>query len=126
MGLIAQVVSQLDLHRALHQPLGQLAQQAARAGDLLLGLCAGEQLIDQLVGQQRLDLVGELGAGSGRARSASAALRAGRDACGFVNAGLLMPCLRSLAASASGDEQGSRSECSEASTSTGDECLSGC
>ena len=50
------MVGQLDLHRALHQPLGQLAQQAARSGDLLLGPGAGEQLVDQLVRQQRLDL----------------------------------------------------------------------
>jgi hypothetical protein len=35
------VVGQLELHRALQQPLGELAEQATRAGDLLLGLSAG-------------------------------------------------------------------------------------
>ena len=48
--LIAQMVSQLDLHRALHQPLGQLRQQPARPGDLLLRRRAGQQLIDHLIG----------------------------------------------------------------------------
>ena len=75
VGLIAEVVGQLDLHRPLHQPLGQLGEQTARTGDLLLGPGASEQLIDHLVGQQRLDLLGELGRGSGSARSASASLR---------------------------------------------------
>ena len=50
MRLIAHMVSQLDLHRALHQPLGQLRQKAARSGDLLLRASAGQQLIDHLVG----------------------------------------------------------------------------
>ena len=64
MRLIAEMVGQLDLHRPLHQPLGQLAQQAARAGDLLLGPRAGEQLIDQLIRQKRPDLLGEPRPGS--------------------------------------------------------------
>jgi hypothetical protein len=68
------MVGQLDLHRSLDQPLRELAQQAAGAGDLLLGASAGEQLVDQLVGQKRLDLLGELGAGVRTARSASASL----------------------------------------------------
>ena len=75
MRLIAQMVGQLDLHRALHQPLGQLAEQTARAGDPFLGARPGQQLIDHLVRQQRLDFVGELGATARRARSARAALR---------------------------------------------------
>jgi len=49
MRLIAQVVGDLDLHRALHQPLGQLGQQPAGAGDLLLGARAGQQLVDHLI-----------------------------------------------------------------------------
>jgi len=49
MRLIAQVVGDLDLHRALHQPLGQLGQQPAGAGDLLLGARAGEELVDHLI-----------------------------------------------------------------------------
>ena len=65
VGLIAEMVSQLDLQRALHQPLGELAQQSARPGDLLLSPGAGEQLIDHRVGQQRLDVLGDLGRGPG-------------------------------------------------------------
>ena len=81
MGLIAQVVGQLDLHRPLHQPLRELAQQAARPGDLLLRPRPREQLIDQLIREQRLDLLGELrprGAARGaqRQRVAALALRA--------------------------------------------------
>ena len=49
MRLVADVVGQLDLHRALHQPLGQLGQQPAGPGDLLLRRGAGEQLVDHLV-----------------------------------------------------------------------------
>jgi hypothetical protein len=76
MGLIAEVVGQLDLHRPFHQPLGQLRQQPARPGDLLLGARAGEQLIEQLVREQRLDLGRELRPGAYRtARGASASLR---------------------------------------------------
>jgi hypothetical protein len=75
MGLIPQMVGQLDLHRPLHQPLRQLAQQAARPRDLLLRPRPREQLIDQLVREQRLDLIGELGPGGQlAARSASASL----------------------------------------------------
>ena len=48
MRLIAQMVGQLDLHRALHQPLGQLRQQPARSGDLLLRASARQQLIDHV------------------------------------------------------------------------------
>ena len=49
MRLIADMVGQLDLHRPLHQPLGQLRQQPARPGDLLLGARAGQQLVDHLI-----------------------------------------------------------------------------
>ena len=47
--LVADVVGQLDLHRALHQALGQLGEQPAGPGDLLLRRGAGEQLVDHLV-----------------------------------------------------------------------------
>jgi hypothetical protein len=49
MGLVAQVVRQLDLHRTLHQPLGQPRQQPSRPNDLLLAAGAGEQLVDHLI-----------------------------------------------------------------------------
>jgi hypothetical protein len=45
------MVSQLDLHRALHETLRQPREQTAGANDLLFGLSAGEQLVDQLVRQ---------------------------------------------------------------------------
>ncbi len=47
--LVADVVGQLDLHRPLHEALGQLGEQPARPGDLLLGRGAGEQLVDHLI-----------------------------------------------------------------------------
>ena len=49
MRLIADVVGQLDLHRPLHQPLGQLRQQPAGPDDLLLGRGTGQQLVDHLI-----------------------------------------------------------------------------
>ena len=49
MRLIANMVGQLNLHRALHQPLGQLRQNPARARDLLLAARAGQQLVKQLI-----------------------------------------------------------------------------
>jgi hypothetical protein len=49
MRLVAEVVGQLDLHRPLHQPLGQLRQQATGTGDLLLTPRAGQQLIEHLI-----------------------------------------------------------------------------
>jgi hypothetical protein len=67
------MVGQLDLHRALDQPLGQLAKQPVGTGDLLLGASAGQQLIDHPVGKQRLDLLSQLSPWT--ARSASASLR---------------------------------------------------
>jgi hypothetical protein len=39
--LITEMVGQLDLQRALHQPLRQARQQAARPDDLLLRPRAG-------------------------------------------------------------------------------------
>src|SRR5581483_12250088 len=74
MRLVAEVVGQLDLERPLDQPLGQLRQQPARAGDLLLRPRAGKQLVEQLVRQQRLQLLSELGSPS-RAPAATASLR---------------------------------------------------
>ncbi len=76
VGLIAQVVGELDLHRPLDQPFRQLAQQPARARDLLLRSGPREELVDELVREQRLDLLGQLGPrGQLAARSASASLR---------------------------------------------------
>ena len=49
MRLVTDVIGQLDLHRPLHQPLGQLRQQPAGPGDLLLGRGAGKQLVDHLI-----------------------------------------------------------------------------
>ena len=60
MRLIAEMVGQLDLHRSLHQPLGQLRQQPTPPGDLLLRPSASEQLVEQLVRQKLLQLIGEL------------------------------------------------------------------
>jgi hypothetical protein len=51
--LIPQVLSELDLHRALHQPLRQLRKQPARPDDLLLAAGAGEQLVDHPI-QEKL------------------------------------------------------------------------
>jgi hypothetical protein len=57
------MIGQLGVHRALHQPLGQLSEQPTGTNDLLLRLSAGEQLIDQLItetltqlGRQPLDV----------------------------------------------------------------------
>ena len=60
MWLIAEMVGQLDLHRALHQPLRQLREQPARADDLLLALGGGEQLVEHLVRQKLLDPVRQI------------------------------------------------------------------
>ena len=49
MWLIPEVIAQLDLKRALHQPLGQLRQQAPRPNDLLLRSRAGQQLVNDVV-----------------------------------------------------------------------------
>ena len=49
MRLVADVIGQLDLHRALHEALGQLGEQPAGPGDLLLRARAGEQLVDHLI-----------------------------------------------------------------------------
>ncbi len=43
------MVGQLDLHRTLHQPLGQLGEHTAGPRELLLGASAGEQLVEQLI-----------------------------------------------------------------------------
>jgi hypothetical protein len=56
--LIAEVVGELDLHRALNQPLRQLRKQPARPDDLLLAAGAGEQLIDHLIRQKVSGLPG--------------------------------------------------------------------
>ena len=49
MRLIADMLGQLDLHRPLDQPLGQLRQKPAGPGDLLLGPGALEQLVEHLI-----------------------------------------------------------------------------
>ena len=56
MRLIPEMVGQLDLHRALHQPLRQLRNQPSRPDDLLLATGTGEQLIDNLIRQKVSDL----------------------------------------------------------------------
>jgi hypothetical protein len=56
--LIAEVLSELDLHRALHQPLRQLRKQPARPDDLLLTPSAGEELVDHVVGEELSDIPG--------------------------------------------------------------------
>jgi hypothetical protein len=54
----AQVAGQLDLHRPLHQPLGQLAQQATGPDDLLLRPGSRQQLVDELVRQLPTQVIG--------------------------------------------------------------------
>jgi hypothetical protein len=49
MGLVTKMVGQLDLHRPLHQPLGQLAEHATGPEDLLLGLRARQQLVNNVI-----------------------------------------------------------------------------
>jgi hypothetical protein len=57
VALIAEVVGDLDLHRALHQPLGQLAKQPARPDDLLLRRRTGQQLVDHLIRERSSDVI---------------------------------------------------------------------
>lgn len=45
MGLVTEMIGQLDLHRAFHHPLRQLAEQAALPGDLLTRLSVDYQLM---------------------------------------------------------------------------------
>ena len=47
--LVADMVGQLNLDCPLDQAFGQLGEQSAGPGDLLLGRGAGEQLVDELV-----------------------------------------------------------------------------
>jgi hypothetical protein len=51
VAVIADVIGQLDLQRALHQPLGQLAEQTTGANDLLLSPSSRQQLIHDIVRQ---------------------------------------------------------------------------
>jgi len=81
MRLIAQAVGQLDLHRPLDHPLGQLRQQPALTGDLLASPGAGHELVDQLVRQQLLDAISEPRVGVRTVRSASASLSGSRGGC---------------------------------------------
>src|SRR5207248_6925146 len=72
MRLIAKVLGQLGRHRPLHEPAREGGQKTAGPDDLLLRPRAGEQFVDQLVGQPvTLDQRGPLR----RARSASGSLR---------------------------------------------------
>src|SRR6266545_7322493 len=59
--LIAQVLGQLGGHRALHQPLDQVGEQAAGPDDLLLRARAraSEQLVDERVAEAVAHVVGE-------------------------------------------------------------------
>jgi hypothetical protein len=56
--LIPKVVGELDLHRALHEPLRQLRKQPTRPDDLLLAPGAGEQLVDHLIREKLSELSG--------------------------------------------------------------------
>jgi hypothetical protein len=58
MMLVSEVVSQLDLESALHQPLGQLRQQPTRPDDLLLSPRSCQQLVHDIVRQLATDLIG--------------------------------------------------------------------
>jgi hypothetical protein len=60
VALIADVVGQLDLQRALHQPLSQLAQHAARSDDLLLGPSSSQQLVNDVVRELSADVIRHL------------------------------------------------------------------
>src|SRR5206468_2869155 len=51
MRLIAKVLGQLGRHRPLHEPAREGGQKTAGPDDLLLRPRAGEQFVDQLVGQ---------------------------------------------------------------------------
>jgi hypothetical protein len=57
MRLVPEMVGELDLERSLDQWLGQLGQQTAGPDDLLLGLRAGQQLINDLVGKLAAQVV---------------------------------------------------------------------
>ena len=57
MRLIAEVVGQLDLHRALHQPSGQPAEQPALPENLLLAPRTRKQLVHELIRQLLTHLV---------------------------------------------------------------------
>ena len=58
--LVAQVLGQLTLHAALHQPARQVPQQALGSEDLRLAAPAGEQLVDQPVGELLAQLLRQL------------------------------------------------------------------
>ncbi len=60
MRLIPQMVSELDLHRSLDQPLRQLRKQPTRPHDLLLPVGTGEQLVHHLVRKQLPELSRQL------------------------------------------------------------------
>jgi hypothetical protein len=53
MTLVTQMVSQLDLQRALDQPLGQLREQTAGADDLLLGPGTRQRLVHDVIRKRR-------------------------------------------------------------------------
>ena len=74
--LIAEVLGQLGIHRALDQPTRQIGQQAAGPDDLLLAARPGEQLVDQLIAEPLADLLGQpLDRGARGARAAGIPLR---------------------------------------------------
>jgi hypothetical protein len=75
MRLEPEMIDQLDRERALHQTLSRRREQAASAGDLLLRPGTREQLVEQLVRQQRLHLGREVRPQDRPARRASAPLR---------------------------------------------------
>jgi hypothetical protein len=53
------MLAQLSTHRPLHQPAGQIGQQAARAHHLALSPSTDQQLVDQLIGQPLAHVVGQ-------------------------------------------------------------------
>jgi hypothetical protein len=57
--VIAEMVGQLSVHRALHQPAREIRQQPARPDDLLLAARPGEHLVDQLIAQTLADPIGQ-------------------------------------------------------------------
>ena len=60
VALIADVIGDLDLHGALHQPLGQLRQHAARPDDLLLGPSTSQQLVNHIIRKLAANLIRHL------------------------------------------------------------------
>jgi hypothetical protein len=78
MWLIPQMISELDLHRALEEPLRQLREQPTRPDDLLLPADADEQLIDHPFGRGSRTRSGRSPTPGGLPASCPRALRCAR------------------------------------------------